>query len=166
MLPNLLRPFSAAVEVSEAVSDKAAEAESPATVEVAHEALIRKWDLLQQWLLQDRQMLAEIGKLEEWVRQCKEMGTLLTGSALGYAVEVGNRYPLDLPPGARSLLKLSRTRARRHRSYFIRLVVQCCDPLFLSISLCLQIRWQPSRTATHQSLPTVTNSLINDLNFR
>lgn len=82
-------------------------------IEVAHEALIRKWDLLQQWLLQDRQMLAEIGKLEEWVRQCKEMGTLLTGSALGYAVEVGNRYPLDLPPGARSLLKLSRTRARR-----------------------------------------------------
>lgn len=82
-------------------------------IEVAHEALIRKWDLLQQWLLQDRQMLTELGKLEEWVRQWKEMGTLLTGSALGYAVEVGNRYPLDLPPGARSLLRLSRNRARR-----------------------------------------------------
>lgn len=82
-------------------------------IEVAHEALIRKWDLLQQWVAQDRRMLAELGKLEEWVRQWREMGTLLSGSALGYAVELGKRYPLDLPHGTRSMLRLCQTRAAR-----------------------------------------------------
>lgn len=82
-------------------------------IEVAHEALIRKWDLLQQWVEKDRRMLAELDKLEEWVRQWKEMGTLLSGSALGYAIEVGKRYPLDLPHGTRGMLRLSQARANR-----------------------------------------------------
>ena len=91
--------------------------ETGVRIEVAHESLVRKWELLRDWVHQDRRMLAELEKLEGWIRQYREMGTLLVGSQLGYAAEVMRRYPQDLPPGANTLLSQSRKLSERRKRF-------------------------------------------------
>lgn len=92
-----------------------AEAEGHATVEVAHEALIRKWPRLRRWVREDREKLGELAKLEQWATSHREHGALLSGAQLGYAEEVERRYPDDLDPGARALLAASRGRRAREQ---------------------------------------------------
>jgi len=65
-------------------------------VEVAHEALIRKWTRLQGWLVEDRDKLAELHELEKWREQFRQYGTLIEGKQLGYAQSVREKYPGDL----------------------------------------------------------------------
>lgn len=84
-------------------------------LEVAHEALIRRWERLASWVLADRKMLAELEKLAAWVVQRSEHGTLLDDNQLGYATLVKSRYPEDLPPGAHELIAASREAANRRR---------------------------------------------------
>jgi hypothetical protein len=67
-------------------------------VEVAHEALIRKWPRLQGWLVEDRDKLAELHELEKWREQFRQYGTLIEGKQLGYAQSVREKYPGDLDP--------------------------------------------------------------------
>ena len=92
-----------------------AEVEGHATVEVAHEALIRKWPRLRRWVREDHEKLGELAKLEQWVAAHREHGVLLSGAQLGYAEEVERRYPDDLDPAARALLAASRGRRAREQ---------------------------------------------------
>jgi hypothetical protein len=61
------------------------EADAP-IVEVAHEALLRKWPLLQGWLDEERELLIGKGQLERDLREWHEAGcareALLTGLKL------------------------------------------------------------------------------------
>ncbi|MBK8264328.1 MAG: CHAT domain-containing protein [Nannocystis sp.] len=92
-----------------------------ATVEVAHEALIRRWPRLAGWLAEDRAKLGELAKLEVWLGQWRELQTLLTGAQLGYAVEVAGRYPEEIEPAMAAMITASqaaedrRIRARQRR---------------------------------------------------
>ncbi|MBS0151483.1 MAG: SUMF1/EgtB/PvdO family nonheme iron enzyme [Nitrospira sp.] len=59
------------------------------TVEVSHEALIRKWQRLQGWLNEDREFLlwreGLRGRVNEWQRNPQDEGTLLRGTPLAVA---------------------------------------------------------------------------------
>lgn len=87
------------------------------TIEVAHEALIRKWRRLSEWVSADRQMLADLARIEGWVRQWedKEMKTLLVGSQIGYVKELAERYKKDFPKKAAQLLVESEARVQRQQ---------------------------------------------------
>ncbi len=84
------------------------------TVEVAHEALIRHWARLREWIDGERARLVELDQLDEWVRDWKRNSdALLVGSRLGYAESVAERYGRDLGADARGLLEASREARRR-----------------------------------------------------
>ncbi|MCG8422838.1 MAG: CHAT domain-containing protein [Proteobacteria bacterium] len=88
-----------------------------ATLEVAHEALIRKWNTLRTWLQEDREKLAELHELEGWAEQWQTYGTLLKGEQLGYALRVRDKYPDDLDRSMTAMIDSSARRARRKRSH-------------------------------------------------
>ena len=77
------------------------------TVEIAHEALIRKWARLRQWLHEDRDKLVELNEVEGWTQQWLNFGTFLDGNQLGYAVRVRDKYPDDLDSTASDMITAS-----------------------------------------------------------
>lgn len=81
-------------------------------LEIAHEALIRKWPRLREWLDEDRDQLAEIHELERWEKQWRELGALLEGARLGYALRVREKYAQDLGAGVLALIVASEGRMR------------------------------------------------------
>ncbi len=93
-----------------------------ATIEVAHEALIRKWERLRQWVDADREMLAQLDEVERFLVPWREYGTLLTGDQLAYARQVRDRFPQDVSAQTRQLLAQS-TRAQAHRVLRRRIIV-------------------------------------------
>lgn len=91
-----------------------------AQVEVAHEALLRRWPRLIKWVQADRKLLAELDKIEDWVTEWRERGTLLSGNQLGYAAEVERSHGEELSDDARALLRVSaeeRSRADERDRY-------------------------------------------------
>ena len=98
------------------------------TIEVAHEALIRRWKRLSDWVREDRQMLADLERIEGWVRQWEDpqLRTLLVGSQLGYVKLLAERYKKDFPKRATQLLLASEARVKRQQQrqrWTLRLVV-------------------------------------------
>ncbi len=89
-------------------------------IEVAHEALIRKWERLRTWLSEDRDMLAEVQEVEQWIEQWQTYGTVLDGARLGYALRVQEKYPHALDRSAADMIEASvahqnKEQARRSR---------------------------------------------------
>ncbi len=84
--------------------------------ELAHEALIRKWDTLQLWLADDGEQRARRQRIEraaaEWERFERSAETLLSGKRLADADRIARE---DLSPAARAFVEVSRQRARRDR---------------------------------------------------
>lgn len=87
-----------------------------ATVEVAHEALIRSWPQLLAWVRADRQMLIELSRLEAWAKLWLDYGTLLTPSQRGYAEHLCSAYPQEVSVTALQLLAESRRHDGRRQS--------------------------------------------------
>lgn len=93
-----------------------------ATVEVAHEALIRKWERLRQWVETDREMLADLDEVERFLVPWREYGTLLTGDQLAYARRVADRFPQDVSAETRALVAAS-TQAQVRRTRRLQTIV-------------------------------------------
>ncbi|MBM0742878.1 caspase family protein [Phormidium sp. CLA17] len=91
--------------VTSALSTKGAESESEQipTVEVAHEALIRYWSKLRQWLYDNQDALRTRLRIEKRAQEWKESGKplelayLLQGTKLAEAEEFIDTYGDDLP---------------------------------------------------------------------
>ncbi len=87
------------------------------TAEVAHEALIRKWDRLRLWLSEDRESLRLHRHLtqaaETWVEMNRDLGELLHGARLAQAVEWTKNHVGDLNALEREFLQASQEQARR-----------------------------------------------------
>jgi hypothetical protein len=81
-----------------------------AAVEIAHEALIRKWQLLVDWLREDRERLAELEKLKRWGQEWKSARTLLDAGRLAVARDIARRSPDEVSDDAKQLIKRSRAR--------------------------------------------------------
>ncbi|MDC3953880.1 CHAT domain-containing protein [Polyangium jinanense] len=76
-------------------------------VEVAHEALLRRWKRLAAWLAEDRARVAEIGKLERWAADYKTHGALLRGAQLGYAKQIRAQAEDELDDDTRAMIEAS-----------------------------------------------------------
>lgn len=83
-------------------------------IEVAHEALIRRWPRLQSFLHSDRQRLLEARELSGWASQFAAFGTLLRGAQLGYAQRLLEKYGDELGRNETRLIQASQ-RAQRRR---------------------------------------------------
>ena len=82
-------------------------------VEVAHEALIRRWPRLQSLLRSDRQRLLEVRELSGWATQFAAFGTLLRGAQLGYAQRLLDKYGDELGADEKRLIQASRQAQRK-----------------------------------------------------
>ncbi|MCA9692962.1 MAG: hypothetical protein KC636_25425, partial [Myxococcales bacterium] len=109
------------------------------TIEVAHEALIRKWPRMSRWIEEDRDKIGQLETLEGWAREAAEQRSLLVGAQLGYATQVVARYPEDVDGRTIALVTASRARARRRQGALIGAVV-----LFAALGVVALILWQSS----------------------
>jgi WD40 repeat protein len=89
------------------------------TLEVAHEALIRRWARLGQWLQEDQEKELQLRQLQgwasEWTKRPKDTGYLLSGSRLGYAQSLQERYKSELPGETLRFIEESRKLDERRR---------------------------------------------------
>lgn len=97
------------------------------TVEVAHEALIRKWERLRQWVDADRDKLAELQELDRWVAQWQSYGTLLRGAQLGYAARVLEKYADDVSPDGKRMIAASQQAEEQVRQHELDLARERAD---------------------------------------
>jgi hypothetical protein len=104
-----------------------------AIVEVAHEALLRKWPLLRSWLDEEREFL--IGKrdleqeVSDWKRAAKSSEALLSGLKLARAHEWLKRKSHLLNESEREFIKASISQERGDTAF--NWVVVCASMLFL-----------------------------------
>jgi WD40 repeat protein len=93
---------------------------SEATVEVAHEALIREWPTLRDWLEEDREGLRVHRHLTEaaaeWARLERDPGELYRGARLAMAGEWAEAHRDETNPLEREFLAASLELARRREA--------------------------------------------------
>jgi WD40 repeat protein len=87
-------------------------------VEIAHEALIRAWPLLQNWLDADREFRTWQHSfhtdLHRWQKLKRDEGALLRGAPLAAAVEMLGKYPGRLSAEEKKYIEESLSRQRRN----------------------------------------------------
>jgi formylglycine-generating enzyme required for sulfatase activity len=93
---------------------------APSTyVDVAHEALIREWPALREWLAEDREGLRIHRRLtdaaQEWARLSKDPGALYRGLRLEQTQDWAKDHASDLNELERAFLAASHKRARLER---------------------------------------------------
>jgi WD40 repeat protein len=85
--------------------------------EVAHEALIREWPTLREWLRDDREGLRLHRRLtesaQEWVRAGRDESQLYRGARLAQAVEWAEAHPAEPNALEREFVAASRALAQR-----------------------------------------------------
>lgn len=90
------------------------------TVEVAHEALIREWPLLREWLTQDREGLRlhrhMTESAQEWERLNRDSGALYRGARLLQALEWTQANPNQLNSQEQAFLQASQEFAQREQA--------------------------------------------------
>lgn len=96
-------------------------------VEVAHDALLQKWPRLLSWVDKARPLIALRENFDRWVAERKARQTLLTGSQLGYALQMAAEYPEALDEEGRELL----TQSERNRAAEEELKLRGLDTLRL-----------------------------------
>ncbi len=87
------------------------------SVEVAHEALIREWPTLREWLAQDREGLRAHRHLteatQEWQRLEQDPGALYRGARLAQAIEWAQANPSQLNVQEQAFLEASQEASQR-----------------------------------------------------
>jgi hypothetical protein len=85
-------------------------------LEMYHEALIREWPELRQWISESRdELLFERRLVEaaaEWQKGKRDEGLLWSGTRLAWAEEWGRRHATEASPTSRAFLDASRQQAR------------------------------------------------------
>lgn len=81
--------------------------EAGQVLELAHEALLRKWQRLRDWLEEDRQMIGEVRELRQWTEQFATFNRPLVGAQLAFAVRVLQRHPRDVEPKITAMVQAS-----------------------------------------------------------
>ena len=91
------------------------------TVEVVHEALIRNWGELRQWMDTNREFRAWQERLRvgmyQWQKMQRDNGALLRGAALAEAEEKLKQHQNHLPPDEQDFIRASIT-SRQRRYWF------------------------------------------------
>ena len=126
VIATLAAPENRLLVTSEVIS-KGSDAERMAIVDVAHEALIRHWRLLRQWVEQNRDLLRQQRYVETRAQYWnndpdKNSAYLLRGSSLEEAKKFlnGDSYSLTLTTSAQEFIKaslLSQNQATKKRTF-------------------------------------------------
>ena len=126
------------------------------TVEVSHEALIRQWGLLKEWVEQDRQFLVWQQRLsmaiKEWKRNGQSAGLLLRGQPLAEA-----RERLKNKPGACSLDEQQFIHISR-RAKYLRLMAMVLPLLVVGV---MGVWLFQSELTLHQALLTARSKVMS-----
>lgn len=89
------------------------------TVEVAHEALVREWPRLREWIEQDRSELVVLGRLREaaatWAELGRDASALYRGTSLEAALHVSRRRT-GLNPVETEFVRSSQAARERERA--------------------------------------------------
>jgi WD40 repeat protein len=89
------------------------------TVELAHEALLREWPRLRDWIAENREAIVVLGHLREaassWVELGGDPGALYRGARLEVAFDVTRGRPDSLPELERDFLDASRDEQDREQ---------------------------------------------------
>ncbi len=117
-------------------------------IEVAHEALIRKWPRLAEWVRADHQRLRELEKIETWVSQWRDqkLGTLLTGNQIGYVAELQKDLREDFPKDAQALLTASQAQQTRQRRVRQLMLLALCTAAVLATGFGFRARKAQQQT--------------------
>jgi tetratricopeptide (TPR) repeat protein len=138
-------------------TEAGANATGEVSVEVAHEALVRGWGRLREWIGADRAGLAIHRQLTEaardWAAHRREHSFLYGGSRLALAGDWAKAHPDDLNELEAEFLAASRRRQRMAK------VVQVA-PIVLMTTLVLG-GWESYRSAKKQELDANTEA-VND----
>jgi len=129
-----------------------------AIVEVAHEALIRSWSKMRDWLEENREVRQQQQKLEEraleWEQSRKAKGFLLQGLPLQNAIQVNRQSVLN--PSTQEFIKKSQRKQITSRFLIFGLLVV---PSFtLLILLPIFVITQASAFITNKSCPPNPNA--------
>ncbi|MFJ4101583.1 nSTAND1 domain-containing NTPase [Amycolatopsis japonica] len=129
-------------------------------VEIAHEALIRSWPRLRDWLAEDREghrlhrQLAEATEL--WESLDRDKGSLYRGTRLGLAAEWADRAPDALSARERTFLQAGldaeaeEAAVGRKRTRRLRRLVALLGVLLLLAGVAVGYAVDAGRTATEQ----------------
>jgi hypothetical protein len=134
-----------------------------ATVEVAHEALIRNWPQLREWLDDEREALIKQRSLEqaaqEWDSHGRVKGYLLSGKKLLDAVDYDRHHKttLGLSTRAQDLLRHSRRRQRRDQVAIATLLVGISSLVVIAQSQRSQRQFQEQYAAVLVGAETSPN---------
>jgi hypothetical protein len=119
-------------------SDEASHGERTATIEVVHEALIRNWPKLRQWLDENRDLLRQKRKIElaaeEWSQHPQKQGKryLLEGRQLTDARHFQRHYDDELPLSSRAQAYLSQSLSHRRNNRIKLIFAGLVIPLVLA----------------------------------
>jgi len=120
VIDRLSNPENRLLVTSEVVS-KGNKTIRMAIVDVAHEALIRHWRLLRQWIEQNRDLLRQQRKIEAsaeaWRSQGHRIGDLLQGLPLTEAIQFNQKQRESFPvsDSAKAFIQRSIQHRRRNR---------------------------------------------------
>ncbi len=98
------------------ISESEARPDEPSEpmIEVAHEALLRGWPRLQRWIEEDHERLLEIARLDAWLVDFYQRGTILDDARLSFAEKTAATYPDDVSEQVSALVEAS-VEAREER---------------------------------------------------
>jgi hypothetical protein len=146
-----------------------------AVVDVAHEALIRHWDILRKWIEEDRDNLRQKRKIEaaaeEWRERGKSKDYLLQGKLLAEAKTFQKEQAgkLPLPDFAKDFIQRSLRQKRNNRLQLIGfgLIVPLGLSVFVGVAAVKEMRikqlWQTVEAAKEQKLSPVRNQALQEL---
>lgn len=141
-------------------------------VEIAHEALIRGWPRLRDWLAEDREghrlhrQLAEATEL--WESLDRDKGSLYRGTRLGRAAEWAEREPAALSARERQFLQAGldaeaeETAVGRKRTRRLRRLVALLGVLLLLAGVAVGYAVDAGRTATDQRNVALARKAVVD----
>jgi len=116
-------PFGNATQVEDVIvklADARLITTGAGTVEVAHEALIREWPTLREWLTQNREGLRVHRHLteaaQEWELLERDAGALYRGARLAQTLEWAEQNPRELNAHERAFLDASKELAAREEA--------------------------------------------------
>jgi WD40 repeat protein/DNA-binding SARP family transcriptional activator len=164
-----------AVAVARLLADRRLLTIAAGTVELAHEALLREWPRLREWIEEDRDMLRGHERLRiaarEWLRLDRDDGALLRGAQLAEAEALIDPQAPELADFERDFLVSSlrrRGRERATRRHRVELTIGGLSALLVGIAvvavIAVQKRHQAERernVALAQSLSTQSQEAVD-----
>ncbi|BCM70370.1 hypothetical protein CFC35_08295 [Streptomyces sp. FBKL.4005] len=142
-------------------------ADSHATVQIVHDALLREWHVLRGWLKGDQAGLLLEHRLlddaERWAARDREPGLLYDGAPLAaaehWAAADPDRVP-GLPPVAQEFLAAG-TRRRRRRRRVRNLVTTALALLLVATATAGGLAYQQRREALREARASAARSMVS-----